>query len=52
MDRCIDYIWIGNGIEALSSEVVFNRPSPHDATLWPSDHAGVMADLRIDATSR
>ena len=47
MDRCIDYIWISDGIETLASEVCFNRPSPDDPSLWPSDHAGVWADLRI-----
>jgi len=47
MDRCIDYIWISDGIEVLASEVCFNRPSPDDPSLWPSDHAGVWADLRI-----
>ena len=47
MDRCIDYIWISDGIEMLQSEVCFNRPSPDDPSLWPSDHAGVWADLRI-----
>ncbi len=48
MDRCIDYIWISDGIETLASEVCFNRPSPDDPSLWPSDHAGVWADLRIN----
>ena len=47
MDRCIDYIWISDGIEVLASKVCFNRPSPDDPSLWPSDHAGVWADLRI-----
>jgi endonuclease/exonuclease/phosphatase family metal-dependent hydrolase len=47
MDRCIDYIWISEGIEILASHVCFNRPSPDDPSLWPSDHAGVWADLRI-----
>lgn len=47
MDRCIDYIWISDGIEILASEVCFNRPSPDDPSLWPSDHAGVWADLRV-----
>jgi endonuclease/exonuclease/phosphatase family metal-dependent hydrolase len=47
MDRCIDYIWISQGIEILASEVCFNRPSPDDPSLWPSDHAGVWADLQI-----
>jgi endonuclease/exonuclease/phosphatase family metal-dependent hydrolase len=47
MDRCIDYIWISEGIEILASEVCFDRPSPDDPSLWPSDHAGVWADLQI-----
>jgi endonuclease/exonuclease/phosphatase family metal-dependent hydrolase len=47
LDRCIDYIWISDGIEALASAVCFNRPSPDDLSLWPSDHAGVWADLQI-----
>ena len=47
MDRCIDYIWVSDGIAVLASEVCFNRPSPDDPSLWPSDHAGVWADLQI-----
>ena len=34
-------------IGVLASEVCFNRPSPDDPSLWPSDHAGVWADLQI-----
>ena len=45
MSRCIDFIWIAGGINVLASEVCFNRPSPKDPTLYPSDHAGVWADL-------
>jgi endonuclease/exonuclease/phosphatase family metal-dependent hydrolase len=48
MDRCIDYIWVSPGIEIIASGVCFDRPSPDDPTLWPSDHAGVWADLEID----
>jgi endonuclease/exonuclease/phosphatase family metal-dependent hydrolase len=51
MDRCIDYIWVSGAIEILDSGVCFNRPSPNDASLWPSDHAGVWADLMIEGTS-
>jgi endonuclease/exonuclease/phosphatase family metal-dependent hydrolase len=47
MDRCIDYIWVSDAIEVLGSAVCFDRPSPDDPSLWPSDHAGVWADLRI-----
>ena len=47
MDRCIDYLWVSPEIEILASGVCFDRPSPTDATLWPSDHAGVWADLAL-----
>ena len=47
LDRCIDYIWVSPDIEVLASGVCFDQPSATDATLWPSDHAGVWADLRI-----
>ena len=49
MDRCIDYIWVSEAIEIVGSGVCFDRPSPDDPTLWPSDHAGVWADLEVTA---
>jgi len=47
MDRCIDYIWVSGTIKVIESQVCFNRPSPQDPSLWPSDHAGVWADLSL-----
>jgi endonuclease/exonuclease/phosphatase family metal-dependent hydrolase len=47
MDRCIDFIWVSEALTVNASEVCFNRGSPTDAALYPSDHAGVWADLRI-----
>jgi endonuclease/exonuclease/phosphatase family metal-dependent hydrolase len=47
MDRCIDYIWVSSQIEVAASGVCFDKPSPDDASLWPSDHAGVWADLEL-----
>ena len=47
MDRCIDYIWVAGAIDLIASGVCFDKPSPADPTLWPSDHAGVWADLDI-----
>jgi transposase len=49
MDRCIDYIWVSEAIEVVASEVCLNRPASDDPTLWPSDHAGVWADLSLSA---
>jgi beta-glucosidase len=47
MDRCIDYIWVAGDLKIVESGVCFDRASPDDASLWPSDHAGVWADLKI-----
>jgi endonuclease/exonuclease/phosphatase family metal-dependent hydrolase len=47
MDRCIDYIWTSPGIVVADSGVCFDRPHPDDPSLWPSDHAGVWADLEV-----
>jgi len=47
MDRCIDYIWTTGSIKTLSSGVCFDAPDPTDPSLWPSDHAGVWADLEF-----
>jgi len=44
-DRCIDYIWISGPLEVQASGICFNNASTKDATLWPSDHAGVWAEL-------
>jgi endonuclease/exonuclease/phosphatase family metal-dependent hydrolase len=47
MDRCIDYIWVSSKLGIIDSGICFNQPSPEDSSLWPSDHAGVWADLEI-----
>jgi endonuclease/exonuclease/phosphatase family metal-dependent hydrolase len=47
LDRCIDFIWVSGTVEILASGVCFDRPNPDDPSLWPSDHAGVWADLRL-----
>ena len=46
-DRCIDYIWVAGPINVKAGGVCFNRPSDDDPSLWPSDHAGVWADLTV-----
>ena len=47
MDRCIDYIWVSEAIGIAASGVCFDQPSADDPSLWPSDHAGVWADLEL-----
>jgi endonuclease/exonuclease/phosphatase family metal-dependent hydrolase len=51
MDRCIDYIWVSGAVEVVASGVCFDRASPDDPSLWPSDHAGVWADLECNNAS-
>ena len=47
MDRCIDYIWVSEQIGIVASGVCIDKASPDDPSLWPSDHAGVWADLEV-----
>lgn len=47
LDRCIDYIWVAGPLEIQASGICFNKPSAADLTLWPSDHAGVWAELKF-----
>jgi endonuclease/exonuclease/phosphatase family metal-dependent hydrolase len=44
-DRGIDYMWVACPPAVRASGVCFDIPSTTDSTLWPSDHAGVWADL-------
>jgi endonuclease/exonuclease/phosphatase family metal-dependent hydrolase len=44
-DRCIDDSWVTVPLAVRASGVCCNTPSATDPYLWPSDHAGVWADL-------
>lgn len=43
----LDYIFTNERVRVIDSAVVLNRPAPHDATLYPSDHFGLAATLDI-----
>lgn len=43
----VDYIFLGPGVEVLDARVAFDRPDPHDRTLYPSDHFGLVARVRV-----
>jgi endonuclease/exonuclease/phosphatase family metal-dependent hydrolase len=45
--ECLDYIWIRGAVKVTDSRLVFDRPDPEDATLYPSDHLGISAHLEI-----
>jgi endonuclease/exonuclease/phosphatase family metal-dependent hydrolase len=44
---CLDYIWVRGAGRVVDARLVFDRPDPEDATLYPSDHLGISAHLEI-----
>ena len=46
---CLDYIWVRGPITVEQCRVAFDRPAVDDPTLYPSDHLGLVARLRISA---
>ncbi len=44
---CLDYVWVRGAATVESARTVFDRPAVDDPTLYPSDHLGVAATLRI-----
>lgn len=49
--HCADYIYAwqaaGYQLQVLDAALLGDAPSPHDATLYPSDHLGLKVTLRI-----
>jgi endonuclease/exonuclease/phosphatase family metal-dependent hydrolase len=43
----IDYVLLRNGFRAVGAGIVGQKPSGRSGGLWPSDHAGVWARLRL-----
>jgi endonuclease/exonuclease/phosphatase family metal-dependent hydrolase len=51
LTKRIDLVLTKGGFEAVSADVVGEEPSDRTPSgLWPSDHAGVVATLRLPAT--
>lgn len=44
---CLDYIWLRGAITAEDCRLAFDRAAPADPTLYPSDHLGLAAHVRI-----
>lgn len=49
--RCIDYIWVRGAVEVKDARLVFDRPAVGDPTLFPSDHFGIAAHVRVGQRS-
>ena len=45
--ECLDYIWVRGAVRVHSARLVFDRPDPEDAGLYPSDHLGIATHLEI-----
>jgi endonuclease/exonuclease/phosphatase family metal-dependent hydrolase len=43
----LDYIFVSPGFEIVDAGLAFDRPSQHDTDLYPSDHLGLYARLRL-----
>jgi endonuclease/exonuclease/phosphatase family metal-dependent hydrolase len=43
----LDYVFVNDLVEVVDAWVAFDRPSPSDPALLPSDHFGVAAGLRL-----
>lgn len=46
---CLDYIWVRGAITVESCRLAFDRPAVDDPTLYPSDHLGLSARIRVGA---
>jgi endonuclease/exonuclease/phosphatase family metal-dependent hydrolase len=49
---CLDYIWLRGDATVESARVVFDRPAVDDPGVYPSDHFGLTAHLRLGGTPR
>jgi len=47
LSLCYDYIWVTGDLEICRAGLCFDQAHPNDPTLWPSDHVGVWADLKL-----
>ena len=45
---CLDYIWLRGPVVAESCRLAFDRPAADDPTLYPSDHFGLVAKVRLE----
>ncbi len=44
---CLDYVWVRGAVEVDDARLVFDRPAVGDPTLYPSDHLGLAAHVRL-----
>jgi endonuclease/exonuclease/phosphatase family metal-dependent hydrolase len=47
LGHTIDYVFVSDVVAVRDCRVCFDRPSPDEPQLYPSDHVGVVADLEV-----
>jgi endonuclease/exonuclease/phosphatase family metal-dependent hydrolase len=45
--ECLDYIWLRGAVEVDDVALAFHRADVEDPTLYPSDHFGLAARIRV-----
>ena len=43
----LDYVFVDPSLRVHHCRVAFHKPSPHDRTLYPSDHVGLVAKVQV-----
>jgi endonuclease/exonuclease/phosphatase family metal-dependent hydrolase len=43
----LDYIFVNRRLQVQNCQLILNQPAPNSRTLYPSDHFGIMAELKI-----
>lgn len=50
---CLDYIFVSTALdEVLEANIFCSKPAPDDPTLYPSDHVGLLATIKINSRER
>ncbi len=49
---CLDYIFVSPTLKVTEARIFCNRPAAHDHDLYPSDHVGLLATVRIPPAGR
>lgn len=45
---CLDYVFVSSAVHEVETAVIFcDKPSLEDASLYPSDHVGLLAKIRV-----
>ncbi len=43
----VDFVFVTDDVDVVACDLAFDRPAPTEASLYPSDHFGLVARLRV-----